>query len=318
MGLMCYYEKELNWKILPNLPNLTNKTIPRNWEDPNLVLLAQNLMNSDEWKSEPDSSNPFWVQEKEFRVYSQFGDDGIIQWLIYKLGLSRGGSFIEFGVGDYFESNTHFLLINNRYNGFVMDGSKSNIDSVRSSPIYWRYQLNAVQHFIDRNNIQSKLRDSGFEKAELLHLDLDGNDYWILERLDLSKLNPDILILEYNAAFGKDRSVTVPYDPSFDRIEAHYSGKYFGASLPALDGLAESKGYYFVGCNSAGNNAYFIANRHLSIIPEIDVSAGFQKAGFRESRDEDRRLTYISVSQEISLLRGLPIIDTASGKKIQL
>ena len=89
-------------------------------------------MLAENWRSAPDFSNPFWIQKREFGVYSQFGDDGIIQWLIYELSIERGKS-IEFGVGDYYESNTHFLLINNRFAGFVMDGSKENIDTVRQS-----------------------------------------------------------------------------------------------------------------------------------------------------------------------------------------
>ena len=91
---------------------------PRDWEDTNLILAAQTLMSSESWRQAPDYSNPFWLQNKEFRVYSQFGDDGMIQWLLRDLGLRRG-AFVEFGVGDYYESNTHFLLINNRYQGLL-------------------------------------------------------------------------------------------------------------------------------------------------------------------------------------------------------
>ena len=42
-----------------------------------------------------------------------------------------------------------------------------------------------------------------------------GNDYWVWQRLDAC--SPRIVILEFNAAFGPDRAVTVPYDPAFDR-----------------------------------------------------------------------------------------------------
>ena len=69
---------------------------------------------------------------------------------------------------------------------------------------------------------------------------------------------PVILILEYNAVFGIERSITSPYDPFFQRSRAHYSNLYYGASLPALHALAVSFGYQFIGCNSAGNNAYFV------------------------------------------------------------
>jgi hypothetical protein len=303
-------------RLLRKAKNFISPTTPRDWENANLILAAQSLMHSVEWKK-TDFSDPFWIQRKEFRVYSQFGDDGIIQWLVYALNLKKG-RFIEFGVGDYYESNTHFLLINNRFQGFIIDGSQSNIDAVRSSSIYWRYHLNAIQAFVDRDNIQDLLKKSEFEKAELLHIDLDGNDYWILDAIDVPKLDPDILILEYNAVFGKDRAITVPYDPKFFRMSAHYSGKYFGASLLALADLARSKGYYFIGCNSAGNNAYFLASRYISVIPKTDVSHGYQEASYRESRSQQGQLTYFSSSQEASQIRGLPVIDTMTNQQALL
>lgn len=256
---------------------------------------------------------PFWVQRKEFRVYSQFGDDGIIQWLINYLGLSRGSRFIEFGVGDYFESNTHFLLVNNRWEGFVIDGDAASIAMVKTSPIYWRYRFRAESHFINRRNITSLLEKSGFEKIELLRIDLDGNDYWILESLDLNVFRPEILILEYNAAFGSERLISVPYGSSFSRFDSHYSGKYFGASLQALNDLALRRGYYFIGCNSAGNIAYFLSDPYRTLIPETDISTGYQHSGFREARNEKGALTFLDLGSEQKLLKGLPVINIITG-----
>jgi hypothetical protein len=295
--------------------NIATSHESRDWEDVSLILSAKTLMNSPQWIGAPNFSDPFWLQQKEFQVYSQFGDDGIIQWLITYLNLSRTGRFIEFGVGDYFESNTHFLLVNNRWHGFVMDGNEENINTLRTSKVYWRYRLDAICSFITQENICDLLIKSSFEKIELLHIDLDGNDYWILNQLNLCSLNPDILILEYNAIFGSEREITIPYDPKFYRFNAHFSGKYFGASLSALNALASSKGYYFVGCNAAGNNAYFLSNRHLSKIPKTDVQAGFQNAGYRESRNKEGSLTYANTFDEISILSGLPVINIATGSQ---
>ena len=101
-------------------------------------------------------------------------------------------------------------------------------------------------------------------------------------------------------------------------MSAHYSGKYFGASLLALNALAQSKGYYFIGCNSAGNNAYFLANRFISNIPGTDIIDGFQEAGFRESRDRRGILTYSDTDQELDQMRGLPVIDITTDKVIKL
>src|SRR5882762_7163690 len=50
------------------------------------------------------------LSEVEFQVFSQWGDDGIIQYLINKIEIPNK-TFIEFGVENYKESNTRFLLI---------------------------------------------------------------------------------------------------------------------------------------------------------------------------------------------------------------
>ena len=59
----------------------------KSYEDKELILLAKNFMSTFEWNSKPNFNNSKWIQSKEFKVYSQFGDDGIIQWLIKNLDI---------------------------------------------------------------------------------------------------------------------------------------------------------------------------------------------------------------------------------------
>ena len=56
-------------------------------------------------------------------------------------------------------------------------------------------------------------------------------------------MRPRLIVIEYNASFGPDRSVTIPYTRGFDRYRIHASGFYYGASLTALARLGERKGY---------------------------------------------------------------------------
>lgn len=286
----------------------------KSYEDKDLILLAKNLMGSIEWNSKTNFKNSNWLQSKEFKVYSQFGDDGIIQWLLKNLEISSK-NFIEFGVGDFYESNSHFLLVNNNWNGFIIDSSEKNISLIKNSEMYWKYNLIAEKAFIDRNNINSILSLSGFNDLGYLHIDLDGNDYWILENLNLERYSPDILILEYNAIFGNKEKISIPYNPTFNRINAHYSGKYWGASLQALNYLAEKKGYYFIGCNSAGNNAYFLKDIYKSKISKIDPILGFQDAQFKEARDKKGKLSFLSHNEVKEQLRKLPVIDVETKEK---
>ena len=65
----------------------------------------------------------------EFKIYSQSGEDGIIQWLINKIDI-KNKTFIEFGVENYLESNTRFLLLNNYWSGLIIDGDIENINAL--------------------------------------------------------------------------------------------------------------------------------------------------------------------------------------------
>lgn len=127
-----------------------------------------------------------------------------------------------------------------------------------------------------------------------------------------------IVVTEYNALFGKKRAVTIPYDPSFNRYRAHYSGLYWGASLKAFCNLAEKKGYTFVGCNSAGNNAFFVRKECLGkIIPQA-VCEGFRMAKWRDSRDKHGRLNYLSTQEKIEEIKSLSVVDIESGEQMSI
>ncbi|MDP4115289.1 MAG: hypothetical protein Q8903_04100 [Bacteroidota bacterium] len=253
------------------------------------------------------------LSEVEFKVFSQWGDDGIIQWLVNNLDIPNK-TFIEFGVENYRESNTRFLMINNNWSGLVMDGSKSNINQIINSEYFWKYSLLAKDVFIDADNINNLISSAGFEKeVGLLHIDLDGNDYWIWKKIDV--ISPIIVILEYNSVFGKDRAITTPYDKAFIRSNAHYSNLYFGASYRALHKLSAEKGYSFIGCNSAGNNAYFVRNDKLnSTVREMPVEKGFVLSMFRESRDIEGRLTYLTGHDRIETIRGTLVYNVETNQ----
>ena len=258
------------------------------------------------------------IQEAEFKVFSQFGDDGIIQYLITHTEIPAAQQkFIEFGVENYRESNTRFLLMNNNWSGLIFDGSAENINSIKNDPIYWKYDLTAVQSFIDRNNINDLIAANGFDgDIGILSIDVDGNDYWIWEKIEV--VNPVIVIIEYNSLFGGTRAVAVPYDPLFSCNKAHYSNLYWGSSLKALGQLAERKGYAFVGADSHGNNAYFVARNKLGNLKQISVEDGYVCSKFRESRDETGRLTNVSGPRRLQLIEHMQVFDFEKGQLISL
>lgn len=253
------------------------------------------------------------LSDLELKVFSQFGDDGIIQYLTNHLDLKKR-TFIEFGVGDYFESNTRFLLQKDNWSGFVMDGSSKNMARLKDAYFFWRHDLHAQASYITRENVAELLHPhiSRWQgDPDLLHIDLDGNDYWIWMELDI---RPVILILEYNGTFGIDRPISVPYRADFNRTDAHYSNIYWGASLKALHSLSESKGYSFIGCNSAGNNAYFIRlDRMNPYIQQMTLEEGYVEPKYRESRNTSGNFTFLSMQERRELIRGMPVVNTQTG-----
>jgi len=256
------------------------------------------------------------LREAEFKVFSQFGDDGIIQYLIHRLA-ALPDSFIEFGVENYRESNTRFLLLNNNWRGLVFDGNQKAIDCIQRDETYWRHTLTAQCAWITRDNINDLLcqTDLGGEIG-LLSIDIDGNDYWVWEKIDA--VDPVITIVEYNSVFGRDLAITIPYDEGFVRHKAHYSGQFWGASLSALELLGKRKGYYLIGCNSAGNNAYFVRNNRIGGLPVLAAQEAFVDARWRDSRDKSGRLTYLTGPERFQAIAGLEVYDLRQNKVVPL
>ena len=254
------------------------------------------------------------LSDFEFRVFSQWGEDGIIQKLTRHLEIPNK-AFVEFGVQDFRESNCRFLLMHNNWRGLVIDASADHIASIRKSPMAWRHHLDAVCAFVDRENINDLLmRGHLGEDIGILSVDIDGVDYWILDAI--RDCSPRILIVEYNSVFGIDRAITVPYDRRFHRTEKHFSNLYFGASLAAFHHLAKERGYSLIGVNSAGSNAFFVRKDQLANcpFPALTVEEAFVTSMVREGKDPNGKLSFLSGEDRLSAIRGLPVVNVKSGQ----
>lgn len=279
----------------------------------NRLLMGQILLEQKRrlWDSDIKFSPAAW-DEFGFKVFSQSNEDGLIQYLIRKVEIPNK-TFIEFGVSDYAECNTRFLLLNNNWSGFVMDGSEANIKSLVNSSVYWQHDINAEAAFITKENINGLLEKSGFDKEiGILSIDIDGNDYWIWETIDC--INPRIVICEYNPIYGGEISVSVPYDKDFYRTDKHYSNLYWGASLSAYAELGKKKGYRLVCVNQMGHNAFFVRNDAGCPLPEVPAKDAYRRMSYRESRDENGRLTFLSQKEGLKLIENEMVVDISDGK----
>lgn len=244
-------------------------------------LLSKNLLNN-------VSKN---INDYEFSIFSQWGEDGILDFIIRKLHL-KDGVFIEFGVDNYIESNTRFLLFKENWNGLVIDSCEKNINQIQNSYYYWKYNILAKKFFINKNNINNVIADFLQQQCrktlDLLSIDIDGNDYWILNNVEFEKFKPKIVVCEYNSLLGNKLSLTIPYKEEFNRENNDPSLKiYYGASIKAFVNLLNKKGYIFLGSNNNANNLFFVAKEFKNIFDLQTVDSGYKKNKFKEFNNED-------------------------------
>lgn len=161
-------------------------------------------------------------------------------------------TFVEFGFHPT-EFNCAELLSD--HEGLLIDG---NPDTVADARQLLPRNVRVEQSFLTIDNLA--IVAEAFPALGVLSIDVDGNDYWFLEKL--IDIEPVVISVEYNASFGLE-PVSVPYDPVFDRIKKHPSGWYHGASLSALSKLASRYGYGLAAVSSAGGNAFFTKDGQL-------------------------------------------------------
>lgn len=265
-----------------------------------------------------EAQNPLDLGDTEFRIFSQFGEDGIIQYLVRRAKIPRHSrSFVEFGVQSYVEANTRFLLINDNWRGLIMDADEQNIAAARAWPLFWKYDLTAKRALVDRDNVNDLIAGAGFAgEIGLLSIDVDGNDYWIWERI--ATIEPIIVVIEYNSLFGSSRAVTIPYDPLFRWDRAHYSHLYWGCSLRALELLGRQKGYVLVGSNEAGNNAFFVKETHLNGQPIKTAAQAYRECRFRASRDRSGNLNYLPARLCIDVMADMTLVDVENNAMVRV
>lgn len=260
------------------------------------------------------------LNELDYKVYSQNGEDGIIDYLISQLNIQKP-KFIEIGVGDYTEANTRFLFERTSCEGLIVDIINNFETEVKKNLSIWKGNLKIVEKKIEPQNLISTLKDKNFyEKIDLFSLDIDGYDYWVLK--ELPKNFSKIIVAEFNPYFGSELQITVPYKKDFNRSNYHPSNLCFGASLKAIIKLLADKNFKFIGTNLFRNNAFFINEDYkdkLYIeIPSDDNLKLHTDAKFRESRDSKNRLNFIDPDKILSEIKDCEVVDLSeSGEKLK-
>lgn len=241
--------------------------------------------------------SPDNAADRELKIYSQHGEDGILLWLFSVIG-STDRRFVEFGIGDGSECNTANLARHWGWSGLLLERDGDFAAAGRN--LYADLPVEVEQAIVTPETINQLLDDHELGgEFDLLSIDVDGYDYWIWNAISA---RPRLLVIEYNASFGPHRSVTVPFVPEFSFDANFRGGLYHGASLAALTCLSHRKGYSLVGTDSSGTNAFFIRDDCVGDVPVFTA-----EAGWRLSLSRERRLGSLQKQQD--LLDGLPLVE---------
>ncbi len=225
------------------------------------------------------------IHDWEISIWSQNGEDGILLNLFSRIG-ATSRRFLEFGCGTGLECNSANLALGFGWSGLLLDANSTHVTKAR---MFFRDHLGAdagrVQlraGFVTPENINDLLGEvtpAGGD-LDLLSIDVDSIDYWIWNAID-GRFSPRVVVCEYNASFGAERSVTVTPRDGFDPFTKHASGYYHGVSLTALHKLAAARDYQLVGCDSAGVNAFFVRRDCANGLPDLDPAQAYLPNAWR-------------------------------------
>jgi hypothetical protein len=206
----------------------------------------------------------------EFSGFSQNGEDGILDVLRKNL-LNSNRYFIEIGAADGIENNTCWLLVAEKYNGLLIEGSAQLVERARR--IVVGYSIGAECHnmFVTKESVRDMKAMAMHHDPDVFSLDIDGNDYYIAQAILEGGFRPKIFVVEYNSVYGPERSMTIEYQPDFVFTKAHPTYLYYGVSISGWRKFFERYGYRFVTVDRNGVNGFFVAPEFFeeSFIDEV-------------------------------------------------
>ena len=210
-----------------------------------------------------DITNPIsW----EFSALSQSGEDGIIDVLTSKIKYPNK-YFVEIGSSDGIENNTSYLAIVKKFSGVMIEGNKqSSLEcELNVSHLCSHLFVKCVSTFVYSENVSQILKEFViYKNPDVFSLDIDGNDYHVTKSMMENDFRPKIIVVEYNSAFGPDRSQTIEYNNSLTHMADSHHGLYYGVSISGWRKFFNQLGYKFVTVNSDGVNAFFIDPQEFS------------------------------------------------------
>lgn len=238
----------------------------------------------------------------EFSGFSQNGEDGVLDVLRSQLSDGRR-TFVEIGASDGLENNTAWLVVAERYSGLMVEGSRRLATRAARSIRPQSIGADVLPLFVTRGSV-AEIKARVVDVApDVFSLDIDGNDLHVAEALLDGGFRPAIFVVEFNATFGPERSVTVPYQEDFVFTAAHPSALWYGASITAWRRFFGARGYRFVTVERNGVNAFFVDEGRFSRA----FLDGVRGLAFAENRYH-RRQTGLPQEGQFALIADQPLV----------
>lgn len=261
------------------------------------------------------------LSDAEFKVFSQWGEDGILNYIFNILDLAKP-KIMEIGASNFIECNSRFAAEHRNASVYAVDLNPELTISIQAMDLSWKNHIFPVQDKVTPENIEDheKQADKLMLGIDLVSFDIDGNDYWCLEKMSLK--NVKIVVVEVNPLFGDKINVTVPRNDSFDRTKSHFSNLFFGMSYKASLTLLGKKGFTCIGINLAGNNIFFVRKEFVDKFEQIlndDLPTVWVNSwNVRESRNKEFSLNYLSNSDRLNQILECTVFDLDSSQNIIL
>ncbi|ALP52179.1 hypothetical protein Tel_02910 [Candidatus Tenderia electrophaga] len=203
------------------------------------------------------------LEAAEASIYSQHGEDGVVQRLLEHIPAPHR-CVVEFGAYDGIcMSNSRHLLSDKGWGGFLIEADKRFFADL--SKLYGgNNKVTLHNGFVTEENINDLFRQADVPvDFEVLSIDIDSIDYYVWR--GLTEFRPKIVIIEYNSSILPDKEYVVP---KADAARLGATSKE-GASILSLYKLALAKGYRLVYGELSGANLFFL---HESCTEHLDLS----------------------------------------------
>jgi hypothetical protein len=190
-------------------------------------------------------------------VYSQFGEDGILQRIL-ELVPDRNGWCVEFGAWDGLQwSNCANLIRNHGYDGVLIEADRARFEQLAANyrNVPGTTTLRACVGFAPDDNLDTLLADVDMpEDPDVVSIDIDGNDYHVWAAI---RLRPKIVCIEFNPTVPNHIDFVQSADPSVRQ----------GCGVRSLVELGKQKGYELACCTEV--NALFVDAR---LFPRLGIA----------------------------------------------